>query len=111
MVLACEQPSATAGELDWHHSLSSWSSTHMVHMSYTIEINRPNNIILFKRMNQRIVDQHKILVGKSIPDMQHHMMSFEQAYGVRIHAKNWGNWTHIEFPSESAYVAALLKFG
>lgn len=75
-----------------------------------VKINEPGNIVLFKRMNQKVVDEYKIQLGTAIPDMMHHMMTFEQRYGVKIHAENWGNWTHLEFPSEEAYTMALLKW-
>lgn len=80
-------------------------------MSYKVQINSSTNIILFKRMNQKIVDQCRIHLNmKDIPDMMHHMVTFEQTYGVKIHAENWGNWTHMEFPSEEAYTMAVLKW-
>ena len=75
-----------------------------------VKINEVGNIVLFKRMNQKVIDEYKIHLGTAIPDMMHHMMTFEQTYGVKIHAENWGNWTHMEFPSEEAYTMALLKW-
>lgn len=75
-----------------------------------IDLNEPGNIILFKRMNQRIIDTYKLLLGNDLPDMQQHKELFEQTYSVRIHYENWGSWTHMEFSSEEAYTLALLKW-
>jgi len=75
-----------------------------------IDINTPNNIILFKRMNQRIIDNYRLHLGNDIPDMQQHRELFEKAYDVKIHHENWGSWTHMEFTSQEAYTMALLKW-
>lgn len=75
-----------------------------------IDINSKDNIILFKRMNQRIIDNYRLVLGNDIPDMKQHRELFEQTYGVQIHHENWGSWTHMEFPSEEAYTMALLKW-
>lgn len=104
MELESEQSSATVGKPCGHHSLPSWSSTHMVHI---VKIQGPG-LTLFKRMNQPLVDSYKR--SGLIPSLGQHHERFEQEYGVKVQTAN-SQWHGIEFPSESAYVAALLKFG
>ena len=72
-----------------------------------VEINKPSNILLFKHMNQAVVDQYKR--WGMIPNMNQHKEKFEETYNVKVTVNN-SNWTHIEFPSEEAYLMAVLKW-
>ncbi len=74
-----------------------------------IKINSENHVLLFKRMNQEIVDTHKF-TGK-IPTMGDHKKRFEETHGVKIEVSESGNfWSHIEFPDEQTYLMAVLKW-
>lgn len=75
-----------------------------------VKINEDGNIVLFKRMNQAVIDEYKVGLNGEAPDISHHKELFEQRYGVKIHYANWGNWTHMEFPSAEAYTLAVLKW-
>ena len=74
-----------------------------------IKINSENNVLLFKRMNQEIVDTYKF-TGKTLT-MNEHRKRFEETHGVKIEMTESGNfWSHIEFPDEQSYTMAVLKW-
>jgi len=77
--------------------------------SVKIRINSETNIILFKRMNQTIVDEYK---SKGIsPTMNQHKAMFEKTHDVKIEYGRGGNfWKYMEFSSEQAYTMAVLKW-
>ena len=72
-------------------------------------INSETNIILFKRMNQSIVDGYK---RKGIvPTMREHKATFEATHGVEIaYNADSGFWKYMDFPTEQDYLMALLKW-
>lgn len=72
-----------------------------------VEINKPGNILLFKHMNQAIVDSYKR--KGIIPSMSQHKDAFERTYGVQIIVDN-SYWQALEFPSEQDYLMAVLKW-
>ena len=74
--------------------------------SVKVLINSETNIILFKRMNQSIVDNR---TGK-LPSMAEHKIEFEKTHNVKIEYGNGGFWKHMEFPTEQAYTMAVLKW-
>ena len=74
-----------------------------------IQINSETNIILFKRMNQEIVNDYKR--KGVIPTMNQHKATFEDTHGVKIEYGRGGNfWKYLEFPSEQDYTLAMLKW-
>lgn len=72
-------------------------------------INSKTNIVLFKHMNQRIVDGYKR--KGIIPTMREHQATFETTYGVKVdYSADTGIWKHMEFPTEQDYTMAVLKW-
>ena len=78
-------------------------------MGVTVKINSETNILLFKRMNQLIVDRYNAI--DKLPTMGEHKKRFEETHGVKIVMGESGNfWSHLEFPDEQAYLMAVLKW-
>lgn len=72
-----------------------------------VRINTPGNILMFKNMNQVIVDQYK---RQGItPNMGQHRTMFEQTHGVTVIAGP-SSWTALEFATEQDYLMAMLKW-
>ena len=69
---------------------------------------RAQGLTLFRVMNTRLNQGYKR--AGIIPSLGQHRQNFEQTYGVEIQTAQ-GHWHALKFPSEQAYVAALLKFG
>lgn len=68
-----------------------------------VEISQP----WFQHMNKAVVDRHQ---QSPLPiDLHEHKDRFEQIHGVRVILKN-SRWHAVEFPSEQAYLMALLKW-
>jgi len=62
-------------------------------------------------MNQAVINEYKSQLGvRDVPSMGEHLRQFEEKYDVKIHCTNWGNWDSVEFPSEEAYMMAVLKW-
>lgn len=76
--------------------------------SVKILINSETNIILFKRMNQTIVDSYKR--KGIIPNMGEHKAMFEATHGVKIDYGKSNFWKYMEFPTEQDYTMAMLKW-
>jgi hypothetical protein len=77
--------------------------------SVKVLINSETNIILFKRMNQTIIDGYKR--KGIIPTMREHKATFEATHGVGIaYNADSGFWKYMEFPSEQDYTMAVLKW-
>ena len=72
-----------------------------------VDINKSGNILLFKHMNQAIVDSYKR--KGVIPSMGQHKDAFEQTYGVQVIVDN-STWRALEFASEQDYTMAVLKW-
>lgn len=75
-----------------------------------LRINSESNIILFKRMNQAIVDSYKR--KGIIPSMGQHKATFEATYGVQLElGESHMFWKFMVFPTEQDYLIAVLKWG
>lgn len=72
-----------------------------------VRINTPGNILMFKRMNQAIVDTYKR--RGIVPNMGQHRATFEQTHGVQVIVEN-SRWQALEFPAEQDYLLATLKW-
>ena len=72
-----------------------------------VKINTPGNILMFKHMNQMIVDKYKR--QGIIPNMGQHRATFELTHRVKVVADN-SNWTALEFTTEQDYTLAMLKW-
>lgn len=72
-----------------------------------VKINTPGNILMFKHMNQAIVDSYN---RRGItPNMGQHRTMFEQTHGVKVIAGH-SSWTALEFASDQDYLMATLKW-
>lgn len=72
-----------------------------------VRINTPGNILMFKNMNQVIVDKYK---RQGItPNMAQHRTMFEQTHGVTVIAGH-SNWQALEFATDQDYLMAMLKW-
>ena len=72
-----------------------------------VEINQSGTAMMFKHMNKAVVDQHQ---QSPLPiDLHLHKDMFEQIHSVRVIIENC-RWHAVEFPSEQAYLIAMLKW-
>lgn len=72
-----------------------------------VKINTRGNILMFKHMNQAIVDSYKR--QGTIPNMAQHRAKFEETHGVKV-GTNGSNWQALEFATEQDYLMATLKW-
>lgn len=73
-----------------------------------VELFHPGTLMMFKHMNKAVIDQYKL--QSIMPDDLHlHKDRFEQIHGVQVILEN-SRWHALEFPSEQAYLMAMLKW-
>lgn len=72
-------------------------------------INSASNIVLFRRMNQAVVDSYKR--QGIVPNMAQHRATFELTHGVRLEfGRSQNFWKYMEFATEQDYLMAVLKW-
>lgn len=72
-----------------------------------VKITSSGNFMLFKHMNQMIVDEYKR--QGIIPNIVEHRATFEQTHRVKVVVKN-SCWRALEFASEQDYLMAILRW-
>ena len=73
-------------------------------------INSETNVVLFRRMNQQVVNKYTVKQGQ-VPNMAEHIKNFESMHGIKITMAPSGNfWEAMVFPTEADYTMAMLKW-